>query len=34
MTGFARVVSDGVALAYLADVFVCPRTAGTASAAA
>lgn len=28
MVGFARVVSDGVALAYLADVFVVPGARG------
>lgn len=29
MAGFARAVSDGVALAYLADVFVLPEARGT-----
>jgi GNAT superfamily N-acetyltransferase len=28
MAGFARAVSDGVALAYLADVFVVPQARG------
>lgn len=28
MVGFARAISDGVALAYLADVFVVPRHQG------
>lgn len=29
MVGFARALSDGVALAYLADVFVVPEARGT-----
>lgn len=29
MAGFARALSDGVALAYLADVFVLPEARGT-----
>jgi hypothetical protein len=28
MVGFARAVSDGVAMAYLADVFVAPAARG------
>lgn len=34
MVGFARAVSDGVALAYLADVFVLPGYRGTGLGAA
>ena len=29
MTGFARAISDGVAFAYLADVFIVPEARGT-----
>ena len=32
LVAFARAVSDGVAFAYLADVFVLPRTEATDSA--